>query len=227
MRRLVILALAIASGLAFAQSSPVVKPRGKVSDYAAVKHQRGFAVGVAQLSPEQVRKSFVSNISKDYVVVEVGVFPKQETKILPDDFVLREQHGNFSARTENPKSMAAAVNQKDQQGHDVAVYPVAGIEYSSGGLPYDPYDRGGWKTTSGVMVGIGDKKKDAKTNDGDLKAMMAELSEKALPETTTAKPVAGFLYFHVPNRKNGRVQYELEFPGTDGTVVISLPAATK
>jgi hypothetical protein len=43
----------------------------------------------------------------------------------------------------------------------------------------------------------------------DLAAMETELSEKGLPEGTTAAPVAGYLYFPLP--RNKQAIYQLEY----------------
>jgi hypothetical protein len=205
----------------FAQKTPVVKPRAKAQDYAAVKDQPNFTIGAAQLSQKQVRKTFVSNVRKDYVVVEVGFYPKTDSKISPQAFVLREQNAKQAITPADPQLLAARINDKNQKGQDVSIHPVVGVEYSTGPSPYDSYDRGGWHTEKGVMVGVNGKKKDPKTSAGDRKAMTAELSEKGLPEITTAAPVAGYLYF--PATANRNAHYQLEYQTPNGPVVIPLP----
>jgi hypothetical protein len=222
MKRIAALVSILTAAFAFAQKTPVVKPRARVQDYAAVKEQQNFMLGAAQLSRKQVRKAFVSNIGKEYVVVEVGVYPRGDTKVSPQDFVLREQNAKDTSAPADPRLLASHINEKDQQGTDVSLHPVAGVSYSTGPSPNDPYyGRGGWRTESGVIVGVNGRKKDPGTSDADRKAMMAELSEKSLPETTTAKPVAGYLYFRVP--ADHKADYQLEYQAPAGPVVIPLP----
>lgn len=209
----------------FAERAPVVKPRAKAHDYPAVKEQENFTLGAAQLSAKQVRKAFVSNIGKNYVVVEVGVYPKSDTKISPQNFVLRAADETDSVHPADPQVMASQIDEKDQKGTDLDVYPVVGISYSTGPDPSDPYygntRRGGLTTTSGVMVDVKNKKKSPKTSDADRKTMTVELSEKSLPEIAGAKPVGGYLYFPVSAGKS--THYQLEYQTPEGTVVIPLP----
>jgi hypothetical protein len=227
MKRLVLFVFVLLAAPLVAERPPVVKPRAKAHDYPAVKEQQNFTLGVAQLSVKQVRKVFVSNIGKEYVVIEVGVYPKSETKLSPRNFVLRATDENDAIRPADPQAMASRINEKDQKGHDIDVYPVVGISYSSGPNPADPYygtsrqRNNGVTTTSGVMVDVKGRNKDPKTGDADYKAMIAELLEKSLSDTTATKPVAGYLYFAISAGKN--THYQLEYQTSDGTVVIPLP----
>jgi hypothetical protein len=231
MKRIAIFAFVLLAASLFAQRPPVVKPRAKAQDYPAMKEQQNVVLGAALLSAKQVRKVFVSNIGKEYVVVEVGLFPKTETKISPKDFVLRANDEKGAICPADPRLIALQINDKDQKGHDVDIYPVVGISYSTGPNPDDPYfgsnrqRNGGVTTTSGVAVAVKDRTKDPKTSDADYKAMIAELSEKSLPENTATKPVAGYLYFPVSAGKN--TQYQLEYQAPDGIVVIPLPTPTE
>lgn len=160
-------------------------------------------------------------------MVEVGVFPKSEATLSSKDFVLRAKGEKDDVHSADPALMATQINKKDQSGQDVAITPVMGVEYSTGSDPNDPYygngrSNRGLRTTSGVIVSVNDKKKTSKASSGDEKAMTAELSEKSLPEATTAKPVAGYLYFPVSGRAEGL--YELEYQSASSTVVIELRA---
>jgi hypothetical protein len=224
MKRIAFFACILSAAVVFAQKTPVVKPRARVHEYPAVKELQNVTLGAAQLSTKQVRKSFVSNIGKEYVVVEVGLYPKDDTKISLKDFGLREQNARVTIAAADPQLLASHINEKDQQGTDVSVHPVAGVSYSTGPAPNEPYygRGGGWRTETGVIVGVNGRKKDPKTSDADLKVMAAELSEKGLPEIATAKPVAGYLYFHVP--ADHKAHYQLEYQSPAGPVAIPLPA---
>ena len=225
MNRIVLFTFVFCALALFAQRPPLVKPRAKASDYPAVKQQPNFTLGAAPLSAKQVRKAFVSNIGKKYFVVEVAVYPKSDTKVLPQNFALRPNNEKDSIHPADPQMMASQINEKDQKGHDYDIHPVFGVEYSTG--PNDPYygtsrqRNGGVTTTSGVMVDMKNKKKDPKTSDADRKAMIAELTEKGLPDVIVSKPTAGYLYFPVSGDK--RIHYQLEYQTPNGTVVIPLP----
>src|SRR5262249_15578138 len=119
-----------------------------------------------------------------------------------------------------PQQMAAQINKKDQSGHDVDIYPTFGVEYQTVDDPtYGTHK--GWNTSTGVAADVHDRQKPPRTSQADEKAMVAELSEKSLPETSTAKPVAGYLYFPVAYDKDAH--YELDLQVKNETLTIPLP----
>ncbi len=56
--------------------------------------------------------------------------------------------------------------------------------------------------------------------------LMAKLMAKCLPETSTDKPVAGYLYFFVPDKKDGDNEYELEYKAQRNWMILPLRAGT-
>jgi hypothetical protein len=217
--------LVICSCLSNAQKIGIA-PKLKPTDYSAMKQAESLTLGATQLSAKEARKTFVSNLSQDYLVVEVGVFPKGEVEISPGKFVLKEKDSASVVHVSDPQDMAKAINDKDQQGRDVAVYPVTSVTYSTGSAN-DPYyrdgnlnNRHGLSTDAGVVVEISSNKKDAKTSEADRKAMLAELKEKSLPQGKTKEAVAGYLYFPVKARSG--VAYELDYQVSGQSVVVQL-----
>jgi hypothetical protein len=227
MKRIAIFLLLLTASMLVAERPPAVKPRVQAQDYPAVQQQSTFTLGAAQLSAKQVRKTFVSNIGKNYVVVEVAVYPKADTSIAPQSFTLREADSQETISPADPQLMASRINEKNQKGTNYDIYPVETVTYTTGSAPDDPYYNNGGKTSgvnhsTGVMVDMNSKKKNPKTSAADQKAMTAELSEKSLPAVETAKPVAGFLYFPVSSAKHSA--YQLEYQSPQGTVILPLPA---
>ena len=53
-----------------------------------------------------------------------------------------------------------------------------------------------------------------------------ELEAKCLPETSTAKPVAGYLYFPLRDKKDGDNEYELEYKAQRSWMILPLRAGT-
>lgn len=210
-----------------AQHAPVVKPRAQAKDYPAVAEHTNVTIGAAQLSAKQVRKTFVSNMRKDYLVVEIGLYPKNGLKISPADFVLHAADSDTLVAPADPNSMALNINEKDQQGTDVAIYPYEAITYTTGNDANDPYYRNGRprgvSTTTGVAVEMKPNQRDPKTSAADTKAMIAELTEKSLPQGEITTPSAGFIYF--PVNTSRPASYTLEYRPSDGTKVsLPLPA---
>ena len=58
------------------------------------------------------------------------------------------------------------------------------------------------------------------------KPVATDLGAKCLPETSTAKPVAGYLYFPVPEKKDGDNEYELEYKAQRIWMILPLRAGT-
>lgn len=205
-----------------AQSAKGIKPRSKPESYPAVNEQPTVILGAAQLSPTQIRKTFVSSLGEDYLVFEIGAFPKSAIPLSPQDFMLVVRGGKDVVRPADPDVIAKNLGKKEEVNHDVGISPVAGVGYSTGGDPNDPYTgQRGWTTTTGVLVHGGHQRRDPKTIQADRKTMAAELKEKQLPTGTTALAVAGYLYFPSPDKKNAR--FDLEYQGQSGAVVIPLP----
>jgi len=58
------------------------------------------------------------------------------------------------------------------------------------------------------------------------KPVAMELEAKCLPETSTDKPVAGYLYFLVHDKKDGDNAYELEYKAQRTWMILPLRAGT-
>jgi hypothetical protein len=58
------------------------------------------------------------------------------------------------------------------------------------------------------------------------KPVSTELEAKCLPETSTDKPVAGYLYFPVRDKKDGDNEYELEYKAQRTWMILPLRAGT-
>jgi hypothetical protein len=228
-----LLVCAFVSTMATAQKIGI-EPKAKPAEYSIAKEDETLTLAATRLSPKEVRKTFVSNVGKKYVVVEIGVFPKSSTELDPQQFVLRQKPSGAELAAADPKKMAVAINADNQKGQDIAVYPTAGVEYSTGSSPDDPYydpsgnrryGQHGITYSKGVMVEVNSKKKDPHTSHRDEQAMVAELSEKSLPPAATTKAVAGYLYFETS--VDPQVNYELEYRGTTPAIILPLPSPSK
>ena len=85
-----------------AQSAKGIKPRSKPESYPAVNEQPTVILGAAQLSPTQIRKTFVSSLGEDYLVFEIGAFPKSAIPLSPQDFMLVVRGGKDVVRPADP-----------------------------------------------------------------------------------------------------------------------------
>jgi len=105
---------------------------------------------------------------------------------------------------------------------------VVGVTYGTGSDPYGPsYGGRGWGTTTGVAVQRGSGgQRDPKTVEADRKTMATELKDKQLPDGSTGKPVAGYIYFPIPDN-NRKVSLALEYHGPAGQFTVPLPPVSR
>ncbi len=202
-----------------------VKPRADVSEYPAHRQMDDGAIGAAVLDPQQTRSTFVSDINRGYVVVEIALYPPKGKRIdvSDTDFVLRVAGTKIQARAARPAEIARILQKTAPAERTVDVYPSVGIGYESGPSVYDPNtgttrrSRGVY-TSTGVGVGVGSTR--PASTDDDRRTMEQELSDKALPEGEAVSPVCGYLYFPISPKK--KASYELEYRGFEKKLVLEL-----
>ena len=211
-RKKIVVAVAVC-GAACLAGTP---PRASSFDYRVQESNQDLTVAAEIVPPNQVKNLFSTDLSK-YVVVEVAIYPKNESKVdvSPVDFMLKLGSGDV-VRAANPAAIARVRQQasapKPASGSDIVVYPTATVGYESG-----PYHRGP-VYGGGVAVGVGAPSypPPPASTDQDRKTMQLELEEKGLSQGVTTKPVAGYLYFPVASGKQKSVTYDLEYNSAGG-----------
>jgi hypothetical protein len=206
-------------------AEPGLKPRAAVEDYPVQSSTPAVAIGAHRLSAGEVRGGFATDLSPGYVVVEVGVYPKDGKRVDlgPGDFLLRRAGTKEAVRPAGPKAIAGALQRSNAHDREITLSPTVGVGYESGPGGYDPvYGRRGGEvsTSAGVGVGVGGTQPPASTPE-DRKTMELELGEQQLPEKVITAPVAGYLYFPLAEKKR-RGAYELEYDGPAGKVTLAL-----
>jgi hypothetical protein len=211
------LAVALLVSLVFAAPKGTV-PRSSANQYSVHAQSDGIALGARLLSAEEARKTFVSDINHCCVVVEFAIYPEkdQPLPVSLDSFTLRRTGSDTATKPSSAKVAAATLQKSAREQRDISVSPTVGVGYESGNV-YDPATgrqrRGGVYTSTGVGVGIGSKGSDPGSSEKDRAVMETELSEKGLPEGTTATPVAGYLYFPISRVKKDTYQLEYMLNG--------------
>lgn len=186
-------------------------PRSDASKYPVHVTRDAESVGAILLTPAQLQRDFVSDL-KDYVVIEVAIYPAAGTPldVSLDDFSLRPPNSDVAVRPLSPKLAAARVQKDKTAKRTVDVYASVGVGYESGRV-YDPVTgrsrEGGVYTSTGVGVGVGGP---SGPSDRDRGVMEMELTEQGLPEGVAAAPVAGHLYFPSSAKRKSGI-YELEY----------------
>lgn len=199
-----------------------IRPRGDSNEYRNHETQHGVTIATERIPANQVRSTFSTDLTRDYVVLEIAVYPESGSLDLnPLDFVLR--CGNQIVRAGSPTAIAARQQQQNApRRSDVDIYPTVGIGYESGNDPYYGRHKGVYTTAGvGVATGGSNDPRPAST-DRDRQTMRQELEDKQLPDGPVRAPVAGYLYFPFPANKQKSVAYELEYNGPNGRVRLAV-----
>jgi hypothetical protein len=226
----ILLPLAVAAALA--AESRGLKPRPTPGEYPSVKQHNGVTIAARVLPSDEVRSGFATDLDRRYAVVEVAIYPAEgkSLEVSDIDFSLRYDGRSTWTRAASPRAVAAAVQRRNVNAakNDITLIPSVGIGHSTGPEWTDASGtrrRGGGTTVgTGVGVGIGgagSPDPPAASTDADRRVMEAELSDKSLPTGRIAAPIAGYLYFPLPQRKTV-VAEELEFDNDLGTIRLPL-----
>jgi hypothetical protein len=206
--------------LAFGQNSPA--PRASAAAYPASKVQPVYSIGAKQLSKTEVQNSFATPLAGRYIVVEIGFYPADSKTISlqQSDFELRTSDGKDVVSPASPGTIASIYQKRPQSSNDVTLYPTANVGYVS----YPSYDGSGRRVSGpvyGVGMGVGvDKNTSAATTGSDRQTMETELLDKELKDAEVSRPVAGYLYFPIATKQ--KVEYQLEYHGTDAVTTVPL-----
>ena len=212
-------------GLVLLAVAPLVAsgPRGTVPKPAANRYpshaeKDSVSVGAALLTSDEVRKTFVSEVNRCCVVVEVALYPPKDKPqpVSLDDFAVRVMGSETAVKPSSAKVVAASIQKSAESQRDVTVSPSVAVGHESGA-----YGGHGTYTEVGVAVGIGEPGSHSGSSERDRDTMQTELSEKGLPEGTASAPVAGYLYFPLTKKKNTTLQLECALNGNK--VVLTLP----
>ncbi len=221
--------LCVALLVVFAWAEPKgTVPRSAASQYPAHAEQSGtFSLGAKLLKTSEVRKTFVSDLNRCCIVIELAIFP-QDGKSVPislDEISVKVSGNEITAKAASPTVISATLQKRAQQDRDVTVSPVSSIGYESGSV-YDPSSGrvrgGGIYTSAGVGVGLGQRGAGQPgASDKDRAVMETELREKALPEGDASKPVGGYVYFQLSPKKDAK--YQLLYTIADKQISLNLP----
>lgn len=223
----------LTSALICATVSAVDAPRGTVPKAAADQYrshalQDGIAVGATLLSAKDLRHAFSTQVNECCLVIEVALYPQKDglVEISLNDFALRIVGQDVATKPSSAEVVAGKLHRRSEPktgGPDVTTSGEVGVGYGTGGIdPVTGRPTGRTVSTGGsVGVGIGGPPEPkAGSTEADLRSMELELREKGLPEGNAASPVAGYVYFTIPPKKNKKYQFEYMLNGNK--VVLAL-----
>lgn len=222
--------LAVFAAITSGDEGRGVKPRASADDYPSVKVLNGVTVAARVLETDEVRSGFATDLERRYAVVEVALYPAsgKAIEVSDADFSIRYDGRSSWTRAASPRTVAAVVQRRNVSGrkNDITLYPSIGVGHSTGPDYGNGRRGGGTSVSTGVGIGIGGggyPDAPPASTDADRRVMERELADKALPAGRVTAPVAGYLYFPLPQRKSV-VAEELEFDGEGGNVRLPLAA---
>ena len=201
-------------------------PRASAVKYRSHAEKDGFSLGAEFLPKKQASKVFAANVNSCCIVVQVAVYSEKDDTVDVSlfDFSLVEVKTDNSVRPESPNTVAARLEMKKNPRHGVDVVTYGTVGYESGTyidpLTGQPVHVQGVSTSAGVGVANGNSVP-ADIADHDREMIERELYEKGLPEGKVSVPVAGYLYFALPNAKKN-VKYQLVYSGRSGSLILPL-----
>ena len=186
-------------------------PRPSSSDYPVHRQTASATLAAVLLPPETVKKLFPAEVYKNYVVVEVAVYPSAAKTAYVDsfDFSLKFGAGDVS-HPRTPEEIVQTWVEKNapQPPGKVDVTTETGVVYASGNDPV--YGRThGWATYTGVGVSPG-QPTPPRPLSTDPRVFEDSLRTRALPDGPALKPIAGYLYFPILSKKSKSGSMELE-----------------
>jgi hypothetical protein len=221
------LTLCIFSGLAAAGDPAGVPLRPLPSNYPARQNTNAATIAAAIVPSDQAAKMFSPVIAKQYIVVEVAVYPEsgRTVDIKPLLFTLRI--GDRFSNAEQPGDVAPGPpSPRPVGGQSTGVTTETGVAYSRTTAPANGRSSQNLETYSSVAVANGDARQSPppSSNSGpDPRILADKLWNKALPEGQTAKAVAGYVYFPRYAKKRKSDALELSYSDNDVSAMLLFP----
>lgn len=237
-RTVEVASLLLYASLAFAQQQPPgLRPRSNAADYAAHVTVGGVTYAASLLSSSEVKHTFAFDISKNYAVFEVALFPDNGSNITvdPDAFLVRSSQAGDPVRPTDSITVASVIQQKNlpppETQSSTIVHGSAEVGYESERDPVSGQKVHGTYTASQVGVGSADPAPPRLPGPGgypqDRELLESQLWAKSLPSGRVVNPTSGYLYFPISllKKKSGGT-YELEYTSGGNEPVLNGSAAS-
>jgi hypothetical protein len=201
-------------------------PRSSAAKYRSHSEKDGFSLGAEFLPKKLSSKVFAADVNSCCIVVQVAVYPEKDDTVDLSlfDFSLVEVKSDNSVRPESSTTVAARLEKKKNPPRGVDVVTSGAVGYESGTymdpVTGQPVHVHGVSTSAGVGVSNGNSVP-ADIADHDREMIERELYEKGLPEGRVSIPVAGYLYFVLPNAKKN-AKYQLFYSGRSEPLILPL-----
>jgi len=198
-----------------------VPPRAKSGDYPVHGNANTAVIAAAIIPSDQVAKMFSTEVAKRYVVVEVAVYPGQDSPfdVQSSDFSL--QVGRQVGYADRATEVSPWPENPGTPGHLPDVTTETGVIYEQNKDPaYGRRQTVG--TYSSVAVSDDGPEQAGPPPGPDPQAVYDRIQRKSLSEGETRRVIAGYLYF--PRyAKPGKDPIELEYSKGDVSVSLVFP----
>ncbi|HEY7334111.1 MAG TPA: hypothetical protein VH639_04445 [Bryobacteraceae bacterium] len=174
-------------------------------------------------------KTFSSEIDRNYVVMEVAVYPQGGATIdvQPLDFALRFA-GQQETHPDTPEDASLPLRERPGIKGPVEVTSEVGVIVATQKDPATGRRTTGVGTYEATGVAVGNPQSNPPPpapRGPDPRIVQDRLQAKALPLGKTGSPAAGYLYFPKPTRKPSNNLLELIY--SKGNSSIDLPLSRK
>ena len=214
--------LAFCSVLAWAGDTSV-PPRPSASDYPVHQNSNSGTLAAARVPARQIEKMFSADIAREYVVVEVAVYPKDGQSFEVDWFDFGLKDGDTVMHAEKPRDVATPWPEKRNVASPVTVTNETGVVYARSSDPVNGR-RSEWGTYEGVGVTNDPRAATppAPRQGPDPQVVEQRVSDKSLPPGPASAAVAGYLFFPA-YAKHKKGPLELQWTKDHESVILRLP----
>ena len=199
-----------------------VPPRGGASDYPVHGAADAATIAADIIPPNQVAKMFSPEISKQYIIVEVAIYPGNSAPfdVESTDFALRV--GQHVGRADRPIDVAPWAERRDTARLPVDVTTETGVIYQRSSDPVY-----GHQQSVGTYTGVGVSQPGQNVPSPpnpkvDPRVIYEKVRRSALAEGDTKTVLAGYLYFpqYAKRRKSDAI--ELKYAKDNVTLNLDL-----
>lgn len=203
-----------------------VPPRPGPTDYPVRQPAAAATLAAVRVPARQVEKMFSPEIARQYVVLEVAVYPRDGASFDVDWFDFNLKIGGTIVHVEKPRDVVTPWPEKSRLPSNMpAVVTETGVVI---GHTSDPVNGG--RTEVGTWQGVG------VTNDPragappappkqgpDPQIVEQRVRERSLPEGIARKAVAGYLFFPLYKAKHRNSLLELDWSRDNDSAALRLP----
>ena len=199
-----------------------VPPRANSGEYPVHGNARTAVIAAAIIPSDQVAKMFSSDVAKRYVVVEVAVFPAQDSPfdVESSDFSL--QVGRQVGYADRPTEVSPWPEGPGTPGRLTDVTAESGVIYEQSKDPaYGRRQTVG--TYSSVAVTDRGPGQTGPPAGPDPRAVYDRIQRKSLSDGQTRTVIAGYLYFPQYAKPGKKDSIELKYAKGDESVSLVFP----